>query len=351
MRGKLELRQGANLLSAAEAGTALSNNRQFANTIVTLQEQFDAAAVAKLKTLHRDFFDQANPGSDAKDVALKFQSSVKDEAARLEVLASHAATYPFLSTLAPVAKDLRTLADREWSHCYKDIGTFGPVLLDAKDAVIDPLKQFYSGAKKQIYDEIVTSLRDEEPNTADVTGTEFTELKQLIASATPYKSNALQQAKPKLEAFRAKVAAVVKLAREQATAAVDQAADSVRATVDFARLSANQQQSILAPFSAAVAAIAAERLVPVIRQIASRVSQELLPAQLQRVSEAIAAQRKAAGEAPPDGEGPQGYVAAQRIPITFAKTVIETEADLDAYVAALRAAYAAEIKARKRITL
>jgi hypothetical protein len=31
--------------------------------------------------------------------------------------------------------------------------------------------------------------------------------------------------------------------------------------------------------------------------------------------------------------------------------VIETEADLDAYVAALRAAYATEIKARKRITL
>ena len=351
MRGKLELRQGANLLSAHEAGTALSNNRQFSQTIVTLQEQFDAVAVAKLKALHRDLFDQANPGSDAKDVALKFQSSAKDEVAKLEVLASHAATYPFLATLAPVATNLRTLADREWSHCYKDIGSFEKTLLDAKDAVIDPLKQFYSGAKKQIYDDIVTSLRDEEPNLADLIGTEFPELKALIASPAPYKSNALQQAKPKLDALRAKVAAVVKSAREQASTAIGQAADSVRTAADFARLPADQQQAILAPFTAATSSVAAERLVPVIRQVASRVAQELLPAQLQRVAELIAAQRKAAGETPPEGDAPQSYVAAQRIPVRFAKTVIETEADLDAYVAALRAAYATEIKARKRITL
>ena len=69
------------------------------------------------------------------------------------------------------------------------------------------------------------------------------------------------------------------------------------------------------------------------------------------MAELIAAQRKAAGETPPEGDAPQSYVAAQRITVKFAKTVIETEADLDAYVAALRAAYATEIKARKRITL
>jgi len=351
MRGKLELRQGANLLSAQEAGDALSNNRQFSQTIVTLQEQFDAAAVAKLKTLHRDFFDQANPGSDAKDVAQQFQASAKDEAAKLEILASHGATYPFLSALVPVVKDLRALADREWSHCFKDFSSFENKLLDAKEAVIDPLKQFYSGAKKQIYDDVVTCLRDEEPNIADVTGTEFVELKQLIASATPHKGNALQQAKPKVEVLRAKIAAIVKAAREQATAAIEQASASVRTTTEFSRLSAEQQQTILEPFTTATTSVMAERLVPVIRQIANRASQDLLPAQLQHVSEFVAAQRKKAGEVPPDGDIPLAYVAARRIPVSFAKTVIETEADLDAYLVAVRAAYAAELKARKRITL
>jgi hypothetical protein len=67
MRGKVELRNGGNLLTADEALAALSNNRSFANTIMTLQEQFDSAAIAKLKKLHQDFFHATNPAADAKD--------------------------------------------------------------------------------------------------------------------------------------------------------------------------------------------------------------------------------------------------------------------------------------------
>jgi len=351
MRGKLELRQGANLLNASEAGSALSNNRQFSQTVVSLQEQFDAASLKRLKDLHRELFDQANPGSDAKDVAQRFQAAAKDEAGKLEILASHAATYPFLANLTSVAKELRALADREWSHCFKDIAAFEDKLLDAKESVSDPLKQFYSGAKRQIYDDIVTCLRDEEPNISDVTGTDFADLKQLIASPTPYKSNALQQAKTKLEALRTQLGKLLQTTREQAVAAIGQAAESVRTAADYARLSFEQQKTVMEPFDGAAAAVKSERLVPVIRQVVSRVSQEVLPAQLQRVSELVAAQRKESGEVTPGGEAPQAYVAAQRIRVPFTKTVIENEGDLDAYLAAVRAAYAAEIKARKRITL
>lgn len=351
MRGKLELRQGANLLSAPEAGGALGNNRQFSQTVVSLQEQFDAASVNKLKTLHRDLFDQASTGADAKDVAQRFQAAARDEAAELDKLASHAPTYPFLAGLATVAKDLHTLADREWSHCFKDIGTFAEKLLDAKESVSDPLKQFYSGTKRQIFDDIVSTLRAEEPNLADLTGSDFADLKQLVASPAPHKGNALQQAKTKLESLRAQIATIVKAARDEALATTEQAVASVRAAADFAALSAADQNLVLAPFEKARSDIATERLAPVIRQLAQRVSQNLLPAQLQLVSELAASRRKESGAPAPAGNAPQGYVAAQRIPVAFTKKVLETEADLDAYLAAMRAAYAAEIQARKRITL
>ena len=62
-----------NLLNSGEALEALSSNRNYGSTIVTLQEQFDVAAVANLKKLHQDFFNGANPATEAKDAATEFQ--------------------------------------------------------------------------------------------------------------------------------------------------------------------------------------------------------------------------------------------------------------------------------------
>lgn len=351
MRGRVELRQGAKLLDATEAHAALSNNRQFAQTIVTLQEQFDAAAVAKLKSFHRDFFDQANPGTDAKDVAVAFQQQVAAEATELEKLASHAGNYPFFAALTPVANELRALADREWSHCLKDLASFKDKLLDAKEDTIDPLKQFYNGAKKQIYDDVVSTLRSEEPNVADVPGNEFIELKALLASPAPYKGNTLQQAKAKLDTFKAAVAQVVASSRSKALAATAEAEASVRSHPDFPTLSAEEQSAVLAPFSAASAAIQAERLVPVIQQTTTRVTQELVPGQLQQISAYANAKRKKDGKVDEASAPAPAYVAAQKITVTYGKRVLETEADLDAYLSALRTAYSAELQAKKRITL
>ena len=62
---------------------------------------------------------------------------------------------------------------------------------------------------------------------------------------------------------------------------------------------------------------------------------------------ALAAKKKPPGS----GEPAVQYIAARSIPVAFAKGVIETQPDLDAYLAALGKAYAAELEAHKRITL
>ena len=101
---------------------------------------------------------------------------------------------------------------------------------------------------------------------------------------------------------------------------------------------------MIAPFEEALTQIKRERLAPVLRQIADRASNELLPRQLQLLAE-LAAARK--------GGGAKGveYVSARLIPITFDKAILESETDLDAYLAAVRKAYAEELKKKRRITL
>jgi len=351
MRGKAELRTGGNILTAEEALDALTNNRSFANTIVTLQEQFDAAAVAKLKKFHQDFFNVANPATDAKDAALEFQKKLRGEATELEVLASHAATYPFLGSLTPIATGLNALADREWSHCLKNLAEFSENLLDAKDAFIDPLKQFFSGPKRTIYDDITTFLRDEAANFADVASSEASDLRDTLTSATPYKGNTLQQAKAKLDSLRGKVTQVVTTARTEAAAQIEQARVHPKGIPEFAELAPEEQAEVLRPFDTALAQAQKERLAPVIRQLADRATNEVLPRQLQRLAELAAARKPLVLKDGAAAAKPAQYVAARSIQVSFSKAIIESEQDLDDYVAAVRAAYGAELKKSKRITL
>jgi hypothetical protein len=351
MRGKAELRSGGNMLRAEEALDALTNNRSFANTIVTLQEQFDSAAITKLKTFHRDFFDVASTGNDAKEVALQFQDKLRAEAAELEKLASHAGTYPFLAKLTPIASELKSLADREWSHCLKNLAEFTDNLLDEKEATIDPLKQFYSGQKRTIYDEVRTFLRDEEPNFADVSGEEPAELSDTLKSEAPYKGNTLQQAKTQLDTLRVKVGEVVSGVRSEAVTRITQARTSVEAVPDFAGLVANEKAGVLTPFEGALKQVQSERLAPVIRQVADRATRDILPRQLQKVAELAATKQPPPKPGDTPKPKPAEYVSANSIPVAFGKAVIESEADLDAYLAALKAAYAAELQKNRRITL
>lgn len=335
---------------ADEALEALTNSRSFGNTVVTLQEQFDAAAVTKLKRFHQEFFGTANPAADAKDVALEFQKRVLAEAADLDVLASHAGTYPFMTALTPIASELKALADREWSHCLKNLGEFSEPLLDAKEATVDPLKQFYAGPKRAIYDDVRTVLRDEAANFADVSGSEAQDLREILASATPYKGNALQQSKVKLDALRVKVEQVVTAARTQARARIEEARGRPEGMAEFEELTPAERAEIVRPFDSALAEVEQERLAPVIRQIADRMAGEVLPRQLQRVAELAAAKKPRPGK-PGGGARPAEYVAARSIAVTAPKAVIETERELDEYLAAVRAAYLAELRMNRRITL
>ena len=350
MRGKAELRTGGNILTAEEALGALTSNRNFGSTVVTLQEQFDAAAVAKLKRFHHDFFNVSNPATDAKDAAFEFQKKIRAEATELEVLASHANTYPFMASLAPLATELKTLADREWAHCLKNLAEFSEKLLDAKETLIDPLKQFYSGPKRTIYDEIVSFLRDEAANLDDVPASETTALRDTIDSPTPYTGNTLQQAKIKLDALRVKVAQVVSEARDQASAQVEQARVRPKGMPEFNELTPEEKADITRPFDKALDQVRKEHLAPVLRQIADRATNDVLPRQLQRLSEIVASKKPMELRDGPR-ENPVQYIAARSITVAFPKAVIESNQDLDDYVTAVKSAYDTELKRNKRITL
>ena len=148
MRGKVELRNGGNLLNSVEALEALSSNRNFGSTIVTLQEQIRCSGSHESQEAPPRLFQCGQSRDRGQGRCHRVSKETPDGSCRIgKARVSRLNSIPFLATLNPIASELNTLAEREWSHCLKNLNDFSEKLLDAKESAIDPLKSFYNGPK------------------------------------------------------------------------------------------------------------------------------------------------------------------------------------------------------------
>jgi len=348
MRSKVELRDGGNLLGANELKACLSNNRQFATTLIHIQEIFDAAAINRLKTFHQDFFNEPNTGADAKEAALQLQNKIKTEVVVVEGLLSRLSQYPFLTQLQPAVADLKQLANRDYTYYLKNHADFADKMLDLKEQKLDPIKQFINGNKRVIYDEIVAYLAANRANFADIQGDEPAQLDALIASDAPYRGNAIQQAKTGLDSLKAKVSSALAVARKEATEKIQRMAENIKTLDDFAKLKVEQHAELFTISQAALNAVNSATLLAVIRDTLNRYSTEGYQQQLRKLGELAAVRAKEQGKV---AEAPAQYVAARSVKVAFDKAYLETTQDVDDYTKKLREAYLAEVNAKKRITL
>lgn len=348
MRDKVEMRSGGNLLGVGELKECLSNNRQFAATLIHIQEQFDATAVNKLKKFHQDFFNEQNTGTDAKEAALQLQNKLKTEVVAVEGLLGRLSQYPFLTQLQPCLAELKQLAGRDYTYYLKSQGDFVDKMLDLKEQKLDPIKQFINGNKRVIYDEIVAYLAANRANFPDIPGDEPRQLETLIASDSPYQGNAIQQAKTALDGLKAKVSSALAVARKDATEKLQRMEDNIKTLDDFAKIKPDQHDELFAISRTAIDTINSTTLLAVIRDTLNRYSNEGYQQQLRKLGELAAARAKEQGKV---AEAPAQYIAARSVKVAFNKAYLETDTDVKDYVEKLREAYLAEVKAKKRITL
>lgn len=352
--GKVELRT-TELLDARGAFEHLKNSRQHGGVRVRLQEQFDATKVNSLKTFHHDFFDRPNSGADARSVGQATIEALAAEARDLTVLLDQAGRYAFLEPLRPIVARVSALAEKDYTYLLNHLAEFQDDLLGAKDDFLSPIKAFMHGPQRVAYDDAITFLRAEEANFAEVPAAEVQPLRDLAASAHPYRGNAVPTAKAAVTKVRGLLAALIKTEREQAIALLATQQARLQATEDFAKLDEALRGQVLALSVAARDAIQSARFVTGIRDRLQRYLTQDYPTQL-----ALASRLAAPPPPPPTGKAgaptppvapPVRYTAAATLRAQCSLPYLATEADLDVWLNSLRAAALAEIKQGNRISL
>ena len=347
--GKVELRN-AELLDARSALELLKNTRQHGSVRVRLQEQFDATKVNALKKFHHDFFDRANTGTEARSVGQLTSDALAAEARDLTGLLDQVNRYAFLEPLRPIVTKINALAEKDYTYLLNHLNDFADDLLTAKEDVLSPIKAFMHGPQRAAYDDAITFLREEEANFAEVPAVEVQPLRDLAASAHPYRGNAVPKAKTAVTKLRGLLADLLTTERDQALATLATQSARLSAIEDFQKLTETARAQVLALAVDARAAISSARFVTGIRDRLSRYLTQDYPAQLALAAKLAAPPAKTGGQ-PGDKTPPIRYTPATSLRPQCELPFIATEADLEQWLAALRTTAQAELKKGNRISL
>ncbi len=348
--GRIELR-APELLDARAAVEALKNPRQRGNVRVRLQAQFNASQVSALKRFHQEFFSRDNAGGDPRSAALETQAALAAEARELQVLLAQAGRYPFLNQLQPLREQIEGIAGRDYSVLLNELPAFDAALLDARENLIAPVKAFMNGQQRQTYDEVVAFFREEQANFADLPAADLAAVKAAVESPAPFRGGILPQARAAMLRLRGQIA--VQLAEEQRAgdAAIAAQAEKLKAMPDFAALDAAQRAQVLRATEQARNDLAATRFISTARDRRRRYLDVDYLSQLALLNQLSAPVAEVA-QAAPAAPAPQYIPAASLLQAAHAgRDVLLSEADVEAWLAALRAAALIELQRGNRISL
>jgi hypothetical protein len=351
-RGKVEARRDGNLLEDQALEHALRNTRGFDNVVLDPQIDFTPGQVRRLKEFYADFFDGPPHANEAK--ALGQETATAFLALQQEIAHLHGevATFPFLSALAEPAARVQAVTGKPYVFYLTDLSEHADSLFDAKEKVLDPLRRFMRGSQKQIYADARRYLVGQEANLPYVDGNEAQQLQDILDDPHCYAGNRMTQAKSLLDGLQAKVAAVVQTEQQSALAKVEERWERLTGMAEFGDLTPVQQADLRRPFDELQRTLRRQTLVAVIRDTVQRFDLDGYGRQLALMTAWSAQARRPAHDddaTPKVNEQTPEYVLQRTLDVTFDKPWLADEADVDAYLAALKAAMMAVIDEGKRV--
>lgn len=361
-RGKLEARMESDLLEGETLIQKLRNSHVLGNILLSPQLEFSAAQIRKSRDLFQELFDLPASGNDARSLGAEWQAQLPKLTSELEILGRQATDYPFITALDP----LRAMLDKMRNQSAAWFIT-GPIeqedqLLDAKEDILDKIRSFMSGPQKGIYDEVRAFLTAQDQNIAFIEESAADKLRKTLADPQCFKGTVIQELKADFYALKERIEQTVLAERNAVTTAIDEVADKIDQTSEFAALPSEQQARICDGFAAQKAGLAAQSQILALRHLLTEVHSNLLADTLTRIAEltpvpAPVPQPEPVGgviEAPPEPDVPPApvkpqYIKARSITVPFAKTYLENENDVTRYVDEMKKTLLAEIGAGKKV--
>ncbi|OYZ13690.1 MAG: hypothetical protein B7Y35_07475 [Sphingomonadales bacterium 28-64-96] len=379
--GKVEAKSDGSPVEGTALERDLKNSHALGNLVLELQIEFTAAQVRALRDFHKDMFDSLPGASDGKGLAKEVSDAIGGLIGELRAFTQVQAQYPFMSALVPVSERLQETHAKPYGWYFTDLPKRSDDLLDDKERIIDPIRRFMGGNQRTIYDEAREFLARNENNLAYLADSGAEDIRAVLQDPNCFKGNTIQALKAQLDELAGRLAALIAAEQKAASADIEERIGHIESAARDHGIEGLPAE-IKSVCSAALAEVASATIIPVIRDRANKFSTDTYPALLGRLDALAPRPEPPAPPPPPKPTHPTGhtgdnggstgsetakpiepttpqqpapppvqFVPQKTLKVKFAKGVLATEADVDAYLQSYRETLLAEIRSGKRITI
>lgn len=330
--GKIALSVDTNPVVRTEAAALIKNTAKQQHTVVAPQKSYDATKVAAFKKFCTDFFDEGDVPSDPAELARFGKDKLAAKRDELNALVS-ASRYPFASQLASVVVLLDQVVGKPADWYLAEFGS-ADELLETKGDLIDPIKAFLKGQQAKIFDEAAALLTANAGNLAYLPEGSADNVKTLLADPNAFRGNKMSQLKAASDTLKGLLDDKVTSARTEVKSAVETKLESLLQEHFYKAASADAQSAAVDTVNTLLSTLDSQNLIAVVQQTGSQFEAATYPGLIDQLTKS----------ADPGGEPQKPTVAVASIKAAGGPAIIETEPDVDAYLAALRVSLMQAIK-------
>ena len=359
-KGRIEAKQNTNTLEDLQFAAALNNNQQWNNTLVIPQQDIDGTLLRKVKDLHKDLFNDTNIATEAKEIAKNFKDKARDLDVELQKMLNQTDTYPFLIQLKPLQDKLNSVASLDYAQLINTVKDYEDDLLDQKEEVLDKIRSFMNSEQKNIYKKIGLFVNESNGNLRFVENdAEMELLKSVMTNEKPFAGDVIRKAKDAMEVLSARIQQKQDEERKSTEEKLQANIQQLQNESDFEKLNDHQKAEVLQPFQSRLEQVKKERFISNIRDLGNNLS-DLYANQLNRC---VALANPPQPKSTPNKVGDNPTTTTVQEPetyITLSNTLrkvninihrLETEADVEKYLAELKTVMLDQLKQNRKINL
>ncbi|MDV8002811.1 BREX system P-loop protein BrxC [Rhodococcus sp. IEGM 1408] len=340
--GKVALSVDATPVVRTEAAALIRNTGKHQHVVVAPQKAYDQAKVATFKMFCTDFFDEGTVPSDPAELARFGKEKLASRRDELNVLVS-SSRYPFVSQLSGVVAQLDEVVGKQVDWYLSEFD-MADELLEAKEDLIDPIKSFLNGQQAKIFDEAQALLNANTGNLGYLPVGSADSIKALLGDANAFRGNKMNQLKTSVDTLRGQIDDVIAAKRADVADVIEGRKAEILGSAYYAEATPEAQESVIGRIDQILTRLVGESQLALMLQMAATFEEDDYPALL---SHLVEAQQGGGDDAPP----PKPMVSVKTISAPGVTGVLESESDVDSYLAALRTALVATLNDGKRITL
>lgn len=348
-RGKIEAIRDGVMLDKELLLQALTDSTSHGNVVLEPQIEFPASQIRRAKQFSENYFHEPSSATEAKAIGKEMLSRYFELNTKLAQAVELKESFPFTPVLSDIVDRIESVLQKPYHWLMNELIEDQEQWLQEKDAIIDPILRFVDGPMGEIFLKAKTYLALNKNNFSYLDDRHDDQLIQsLLDDPECYRKDTMKLVKEKLEGLSSKVSEKISEERRAAIAVLDRMRADLEANADYQALEYSFKDDVLEQFTISVNRINEEISIPAIREQSRQFKDNRIISIRNQIIEWTSPTSEKEGVRPLQL---LQYISSKKITISYQKSTIEDEQDLEKYIKALKEAWMDVMTDGKKIQL